>query len=204
MRYTRRRMVALALLGLGAGLGAEAAAAKGKRPARPRYYFAIGEIRSDQPVDEALRTAAKEVLVEDLAARPEFTADVGEATGDALVAELKRRKLKGFSVGLKLVEISREPRPPRPGKRLPQLAVGVKVAVFGTTLEEKKLAFGGEGEAQVEAEIVAAREEQEAAALTRDALVQAVRQAVDQAVGKLELKPSKPFNESKRRRAVVP
>ena len=100
---------------------------------------------------------AKEVLAAELASRPEFTSDLGGAAGDALPAELKRRNLKGFDVTLKLVSLTHEPKPPRPGGRLKQLAVGAKVSVFGTTIPEAKLAFGGDGEAMVEAEIVERR-----------------------------------------------
>jgi hypothetical protein len=146
--------------------------------------------------------AAREVLQKELAARPEFTCDLGAPSDEAaLVAELQRRKLTGFNVSLKLVDLKREPKPPRPGGRLPQLAVGVKLSVFGATIPEAKLAFGGDGEALVEAEVVERRLPEETANLTRDALVQAVKQAVDQAVRKLALPPrAKPIDESKRRR----
>ena len=56
------------------------------------------------------------------------------------------------------------------------------MSVFGTTIPEAKLAFGGDGEATVEAEIVERRKDEETAGLTKDVLVQAVKQAVDQAV----------------------
>ena len=51
---------------------------------------------------------------------------------------------------------------------------------------------------QVEAEVVERRMADEAAALTRDALVQAVKLAVDQAVRKLALPRAKPLDESRR------
>ena len=183
---------------LAVALPATAAAAPAQ--GRAKYYFAVAEVKSDVPVDDQLQLAAKEVLNQDLAARPEFTSDLGGTTGEALAAELKRRNLKGFNVSLKLVSIAREPKPPKPGGRLKQLEVSAKVAVFGTTIPEAKLAFGGDGEAIVEAEIVERRLDEEAAALTKDALTQAVRQAVDQAIGKLGERPSKPFNESKMKR----
>jgi hypothetical protein len=170
---------------------------------KPKYYFQVTETKSvDETVDEATRNAAKEILAADLAARPEFTSDLGVASGDesALPDELKRRKLQGFNVTLKIESLSREPKPPRPGGRLKQLAVNIKLSVFGTTIPEAKLAFGGEGEAGVEAEVVERRIEEEAATLIKDAMVQAVKQAVDQAVAKLSLPKSKPYNESKKRR----
>ena len=167
--------------------------------AKPRYYFQIRDVQAKSETDARTLTAAREVLHEELSARPEFTSDVG-AVGDepGLVAELKRRKLQGFNISLKLEEVSQEPKPPRPGGRLKQLAVGVKLSVFGATIPEAKLAFGGDGEALVEAEVVERRLTEEAAALTRDALVQAVKQAIDQAVSKLALPKAKPLNENRR------
>lgn len=185
------------LFGLMAGAGDAGAV---KPAAKPKFYFAVGEVKAEVPVDEATHVMAKEVLASELASRPEFTSDLGGAAGDALPAELKRRNLKGFDVTLKLVSLTHEPKPPRPGGRLKQLAVGAKVSVFGTTIPEAKLAFGGDGEAMVEAEIVERRIAEETRALDRDVLVQAVRQAVDQAVGKLGQTPSKPYNESKPRK----
>jgi hypothetical protein len=179
--------------------GAAVAASK-EKSAKPKYYFAVSEVQDEAKADEATRLAARQVLQDDLAARPEFTSDLGGTTPDVLVEELRRRNLKGFHVTLKLTGLSQEPRPPRPGGRLKQLAVTVKVSVFGTTIPDAKLAFGGDGEATVEAEIVERRQAEEAATLTREVLVQAVRQAVDQAVGRLGERPSKPFNESKRRK----
>lgn len=179
---------------------AEKAAVDKGKGGKPKYYFAVTDVKTEVAADEVTRKAAREVLEQDLAARPEFTSDLGATAPDLLPAELKRRSLKGFQVTLKLIGLVQEPKPPRPGGRLKQLAVTAKVTVFGTTIPDAKLAFGGDGEATVEAEIVERRQAEEAATLTREALVQAVHQAVDQAVGKLGQTASKPFNESKRKK----
>jgi hypothetical protein len=73
--------------------------------------------------------------------------------------------------------------------------------VFGATIPEAKLAFGGDGEALVEAEVVERRLQQEAATLIREVLAQAVKLAVDQAVSKLSLPRAKPLDESRLRKA---
>jgi hypothetical protein len=181
-------------------LAGHPAPAVAKGPAAPRFYFSVVDVKSEVPVDESVRVMAKEVLAADLAGRPEFTSDLGGITGDALVAELARRHLKGFDVSMKLVAWSHELQAPRPGGRLKQLAVATKVAVFGTTIGEAKLAFGGDGEATVVAEVVERRLAEESKPIDHDVLVQAVRQAVDQAVAKLGQVASKPFNESKPKR----
>ena len=199
IRLFRRVALAAVVFGL-AGMPRQAALAAAKGTPPPRFYFAVVDVKSEPTVDEATRAVAKEVLGAELASRPEFTSDLGGASGPALEAELARRHLKGFDVSMKLVSLTHELQPPRPGGRLKQLAVATKVSVFGTTIGEAKLAFGGDGEATVVAEVVERRLAEESKPLDRDALVQAVRQAVDQAVGKLGQRASKPFNESKKPR----
>jgi hypothetical protein len=177
------------------------AAAAGAAGKKPKYYFNVAGVEAGIPVDDATRTAARELLEQELASRPEFTAELTAAPGsDEVAGELKRRKLQGFNVTVKLEALTREPKPPRPGGVLKQLAVGVRLSVFGTTIPEAKLAFGGDGEATVEAEVVERKLDQETASLTRDVMAQSIKQAVDQAVAKLSLPKSKPFNESKRKR----
>ena len=168
--------------------------------AQPKFYFAVVDVKSDGPVDDSVRDMAKEVLAADLASRPEFTSDLGGASGPALVAELAKRHLKGFDVSMKLLSLTHDLQAPRPGGKLKQLAVATKLSVFGTTIGESKLAFGGDGEATVVAEVIERRLAEETKPLDHDVLVQAVRQAVDQAVGKLGQAASKPFNESKMKR----
>jgi hypothetical protein len=173
----------------------------GAAPPKPRYYFHVRDVNASTTVDAPTLTVAREVLNQELARREEFTSEVTAASDEAaLVAELKRRKLQGFNVSLKLEDLRTEPKPPRPGGRLKQLAVAVKLSVFGATIPDAKLAFGGDGEALVEAEVVERRLPEETAALTRDALVQAVKLAVDQAVRKLSLPKARPIVESRRKR----
>jgi hypothetical protein len=168
---------------------------------KQKYYFNISEIRAAAATDDATKTVAREALQGDLAARPEFTSDLGGVTGEeAIVAELKRRNLQGFQVTLKIEELSREKKPSRPGSRYPQIAINLKLSVFGTTLPGAKLAFGGEGEAAIEAEVPEPRIEKESAGMVKDLMVQAVKQAVDQAVAKLSLPRAKPMNESRRKK----
>lgn len=167
---------------------------------KPKYYFNVIDVEAPS-ADAATKASAKEILSKELAGRPEFTSDLeGASTPEAVAAELKRRGLQGFKVTLKIESLTKEPKPPRPGGRLKQLAVGVKVSVFGTTLTEEKLAFGGDGEAMEEAEVVERRMEEESAGIVNDVMAQAVKQAVDQAVAKLSQPKAKPLNESKRRK----
>jgi hypothetical protein len=151
-----------------------------------KYYFQLREVKANASVDPALKVYAGEALKVDLAGRPEWASDIGGASGqDALVAELGRRKLRGFNVTVRLEEVKKEVKPPKPGARLNQLAVNVRLTVFGTTIPEEKLAFSGDGEAGLELEVAEKRMDAEATANTKDAIKDAIKQAVDQAVTKL-------------------
>jgi hypothetical protein len=167
----------------------------------PKYYFKVVDVNVGKNGDADIAKIAREDLEKDLSSRAEFTDDLGGATdGAAVLEELKKRGLKGFRVTLRLDQLNKDLKDPKPGGRLKQLAVDVKVSVFGTTFPGEKLAFSGEGEAVVEAEIVEQRLEQESLSLVKEVMPQALKQAVDQAVAKLSLPKSAPMNESKRRR----
>jgi hypothetical protein len=195
---TRRTVLGAALLAPLATVRAQGAARADKNP---KYYFKIFEINIGKFKEPGLAESARELLEKELGSRPEFTSDLGEAVDDqAVFAELKRRQLRGFRVSLRLDELSKELKPPRPGGRLKQLAVAAKLSVFGTTFPGEKLAFGGDGEGLVEAEVVESRLPAETPPLIKDVLAQALKQAVDQAVTKLSLPKAAPLNESKRKK----
>ena len=168
---------------------------------RPKYYFTITEVNAGKNGDKETEKVARELFEKELLSRPEFTADLGGATDPAAeLEELKKRGLKGFRMSLRLDKLSKDLKEARPGGRLKQLAVDVKLSVFGTTFPGEKLAFSGEGEAVVEAEVVEARIEQEGMNLVKEVMPQALKQAVDQMMAKLSLPKSAPMNESKRKR----
>lgn len=170
-------------------------------PKAPKYYFKVVEVNTSKAGDPAIAEAARALLEKELGSRPEFTSDLGGVSDDQdVIAALKKRGLRGFRVSLRLDRLSKEPRPPRPGGRLKQLAVDAKLSVFGTTLPGEKLAFSGEGEAGLEAEVGERRMEEEGTAMAKDVMAQALKQAVDQAVLKLSMPKSAPMNEAKKKR----
>jgi hypothetical protein len=188
-------------LGILTGLASLAAGSSVAAAAAPKYYFQLTEVKAGPQVAPALKVHAAEALKADLAGRPEWAADLGGAEGSAAVAAaLKKRNLRGFDVTVRLEEIKKELKEPNPGGRLKRLAVNVRLTVFGTTIPEAKLAFSGDGEAGMEAEIVERQMEAEAASLTKDAIKIAVKQAVDQAVMKLSIGKSAPLTEGKRKK----
>jgi len=176
------------------GILAFPAAAKGTK-----YYFQLHEVESRVPLDGPLRQFTGDAVKTELASRPQWASDLGGVTDrDAVVAELKKRKLAGFDVVVKIAELKKEVKEPNPGSRLKRLSVSVRLSVLGTTLPGEKMAFGGDGEAAAETEVSDRRMDTEAESLIKDAIKDAIKQAVDQAVLKLGTPQSAPMNESKR------
>jgi len=110
------------------------AAAATVQAAEPKYYFQIKEVTAAPDVDASVKTAAVETLKAELASRTEWASDI-KAGGDqtALAEELNKRKLRGFDVTLRIENFKQEMKDPRPGGRLKQLAVNVKLVVIGAT-----------------------------------------------------------------------
>jgi hypothetical protein len=173
--------------------------------AGPKYYFQIQEVKAGPEVDAALKAYAAEALKADLASRPEWASDIGQTARPGedrtgLVSELKKRSLRGFDVTVRFDEFKQELKDPKPGGKLKQLAVNVRLSVFGTTIPEAKVAFGGTGEAGVEAEVSERRMAADSASAGRDVVKDAIKQAVDQAVLKLSGPKSQPMTERRRKK----
>jgi hypothetical protein len=171
------------------------------RVAGPKYYFQVHDVESRVPLDGEIRKFVGEAVKAELASRPEWASELGDVHDrDSVIAELKKRKLSGFDVVVKVAAVSEETKDPNPGSRMKRLSVSVKLAVLGTTLPGEKMMFSGDGEASAEAEVPDRRMEAEADAMLKDAIKDALKQAVDQAVLKLGAPASVPLNESKRKR----
>jgi hypothetical protein len=170
------------------------AAAGPARAAEPKFYFQIKEVTAAPDIDPGVKTDAADALKAELATRPEWASDVGTAGAGkdqaALAAELTKRKLRGFEVTVRIDSFKKEMKDPRPGSRLKQLAVNVKLTLIGATIPDAKFAFEGNGEAGVEAEVSESRMAANTAMASKAALKSAIKQAVDEAVVKLGAKPA--------------
>jgi hypothetical protein len=177
-------------------VGMTATAATAVHAAEAKYYFHIKEVTAAPDIDAGVKTAAAEALKAELASRPEWATDiVPEAAAQgpdraALVAELTKRKLRGFDVTVRIENFKKEMKDPRPGSRLKQLAVNARLVIIGATIPDAKFAFEGAGEAGVEAEVSEARMEANSAMAFKAALKSAIKQAVEEAVIKLGAKPA--------------
>lgn len=166
-----------------------------------KYYFELHKIESTVPVDPDLRAFTGEALKADLAARPDWASELGVGENrEAIVAELKKKKLNGFDLVVKIVRLKKEIKEPAAGSRNPQLSVSVRLEVLGTVIPGDKIAFSGEAEAGADAAVPERGLEDEATAMFKDAIKAAVGQAIDQAVLKLTTPKAAPMNESKHKR----
>jgi hypothetical protein len=165
------------------------AAAAPARAAEPKFYFQIKEVTAAPDVDASVKGSAADALKAELASRPEWASDIGPAAPGqdqaALAAELTKRKLRGFDVTVRIDSFKQETKEPRPGSRLKQLAVNVKLTIIGATIPDAKFAFEGTGESGVEAEVSEARMAKDSAMASKAALKSAIKQAVEEANVKL-------------------
>ncbi|HEY7376004.1 MAG TPA: hypothetical protein VIF57_27840 [Polyangia bacterium] len=165
------------------------AAAVPARAAEPKFYFHIKEVTAAPDVDASVKARAAEALKAELASRSEWASDLGPAAAGqdptALAAELARRKLRGFEVTVRIDSFKQEMKEPRPGGRMKQLAVNVKLTIIGATIPDAKFAFEGNGESGVEAEVSESRMAKDSAMASSAALKSAIKQAVEEANTKL-------------------
>jgi hypothetical protein len=171
-----------------------AAAAEGKRAVAPRYFVVVRGV-----IDEAksgLADEAQRLFSEELKRRPEVKGelpgvpDAHNADAATLEAALKRERLHGLELSLKILATSKDLEPPALGKQYNVLKRGIKLSVFGNTIPHNVMAVGGDGEASAGAEMnrTATDEvlEREGKKLTAEVAKDAIRQAVDLTFAKLE------------------
>jgi hypothetical protein len=204
VNLTRWKLAGRATLATFAALAAMAVALPALAAA-PKFYFQMQPVKAGAEIDEATKTFAAEALRAELASRPQWASDVGAAgqlgpgtDRGALVAELKKRNLRGFDVTARIEKLKQEVKEPKPGARNKQLAVEVQLTVFGTTIPDAKLAFSGDGQSGSEAEVSERRLAADTADTTHDVLKDAIKQAVDQAEVKLSIGKAGPMNERHR------
>jgi len=139
------------------------------------------------------KALAKEMLIAALRKRPEVTLELATPLTDipGVTAEVKRKGLKAYEVGLRVLRLERTVRPPTGGKKFRLLEQDAKLSLVGSTFPEKLLALGGDGESTVQIEVgnqINQRQERE---VLEEALKDAIEQAVKQGIAKLSAPPGK-------------
>jgi hypothetical protein len=156
-----------------------------------RYIVRVRNVIEAPGVKSDFTDQAKELFIAELKKHDAFTFDWPKdlpEDPDALVNALRKRKLRAFEVTLKIMDVKRAIDPPPPGKQYRVLTRGIKLSVFGDTLPDKVMAIGGDGDAQVAAEVGKRDDlDKEGQSLLGDATKEAVRQAVEMTLAKLDL-----------------
>lgn len=184
--------------------GAQAEAVK------QRYFVVVRGVDEAETVKSGMVDEARKIFTAELARHPELTLssppgtklDAAAAVSDldAYKAALRANKLKALELTLRILEVTRGLEPPPAGKPFRVLKRGVRLAVFGTTLPDKVMAIGGDGDSTIAAEIrKTENEEEEGKKLLAEAMKAAVTQAVDLTVAKLKLPPPKDATRPKKK-----
>jgi hypothetical protein len=150
--------------------------------ASPKYYFKVSNIHSQ---DNKLIPTARELLEKEVAARPEFTMDHGEGGDEAGLTEMQKKGMTGVLVSMRIISLKKDIKPPAPGKRDMQMAIDVKLSIFGHTIPGNKVLFTGDGDASLMGEFAERLRDKEEERFTQTALASAIKQAVSTAVIKL-------------------
>ncbi len=183
---TRRGLAALcALLAFGA-LSLPAGRASGQTP---KFYFSLHGVTAATKISPAIKQKALKLFNSELKKHPEVITDLGTPPpqGPELQKVLKKRKLKGFGLMLRITKIQHQIHPPAPGKVYRLLMVEVAVAIDAEKLPSSELALAGEGSAQVGTEISKFKQK-ERDQLMLEALAEATKQAVKKTIAKLSKK----------------
>jgi hypothetical protein len=162
------------------------------RPAHAaKYYVVVRGVDEAEGVHSGIATEAHQLFIDELKKHPELTLEPPPglpAEGEALKSALKAKNMRALEVTLRILGVRQAVKPPAPGKIYRLLTRGIKLSVFGDTLPDKVIAIGGDGDAEVGAEIGAhADEEKEGKPLLVDATKEAIKQAVDMTVAKLKM-----------------
>jgi hypothetical protein len=150
--------------------------------ATPKYYFKVSNIHSQ---DNSLIPMAKELLEKEVAARPEFTMDRAAGADEVGLTNTQKKGMTGVLVSMRITSLKKDAKPPAPGKRDMQMAIDVKLSIFGHTIPGNKVLFTGDGEASLMGEFAERLREKEEERFTQTALASAIKQAVSTAVIKL-------------------
>lgn len=199
-----RGLVAALVAGwLVAGLaGAGTAHAQGKK--RPAYCLLVTDIQAADGVPEALPELVRERLVAAIDEHQRLVATLPEGAPDpqaapkAFTAYMKKRRLTPYRLNVEITGYHQEVETsPRGGQRL---SVHVALRTFGETMPVRVMAFSGEGSATIKLDVGKRLRERDAAYADREAVTQAVGDALAESIRRLdEKRQGKPRARKKKR-----
>jgi hypothetical protein len=160
---------------------------------KTKYLAIVRPIVELKNVKSGILVEARRMLLDEVGKRPELSLELPAdlpTEREPLQAALRERHLRAVEVVLTIVAVSRELRPPAPGKRFRTLVRGIKLTITGTQLPDWMVALTGDGEADVAAEIGDTTDvDKEGHAVLVDAARAAIPQAMDRLVTKLRKGP---------------
>jgi hypothetical protein len=162
-----------------------------------KFYVVVRGVEDGEGVRSGIKDEALKLFTDELGRHAELTltAPPGLPVTDdheVLKEALKAKGLKALEVTLRILSVTQVVNPPPTGKQYRVLVRGVKLSVFGDSLPDRVMAIGGNGESQVGAEISAHADlDKEGKPLLVDATKEAIKQAVDMTVAKLQLPEGK-------------
>jgi hypothetical protein len=161
--------------------------------AATKFYVVVRGVEDASGQASAIKDEALKLFKDELASRPQLTtippAGLPPATDpEALHDALIKRGIRALELTLRIMAVTQEVKPPAAGKQYRQLVRGIKLSVFGDSIPDKVLSLGGDGESQVASDVSAgANLDKEGKPLLVDATKEAVKQAVDMTVAKLQV-----------------
>lgn len=184
-----RGLVAALVAGwLAAGaLGAGTAQAQRKRPA---YCLLVTGIQAADGVPAGVSDLVRERLVAAIDAHERLVATLPAGAPDpaqaprAFAAYMKKRRLTPYRINVEITGYHQEVEPsPRGGQRL---SVHVALRTFGETMPVRVMAFSGAGTATLKIDIGKRLRERDADFANREAVTQAVGDALAESVRRLD------------------
>jgi hypothetical protein len=201
-RLSRGRLAAgllLALL-LGALVASPAAHAQAKRT--QQYGFVIANIQAADGVPEDVAAAVRARLISAVDAHERLVATLPadapdpSADPDAFAAFMKRRKLTPYRVTVEVTEYFKEAAD---GPRGQRLTVSVALRMFGETMPVRVMAFSAAGSATIKLDVGKTVRPRDTEVANRDAIAQAVDDALAQSVQRLDEKQKSAGKAKKKR-----
>ena len=173
-----------------------------------RFFVVIHGVEEADGVKSGLVPELRRLFAEEIARHPELALSLPGVTADpaaepqAFKESLHKNGVnRALDMSLRVLEVTSELEPPPEGKPFRIVKRGIHLAVFGTTLPEKLMAIGGDGDANVAAEIRKNEDDSvEGNKLMLEAATTAIKQAVDMTVTKLELPPPKDVKAKKKKK----
>jgi hypothetical protein len=162
--------------------------------APPKFFVVVRGVDEGEGVHSGVVDEARQLFIAELGRRPELTltppAGVEKMPDDpeAFQGVLRAHKMKAIELTLRILEAKASFDPPPPGKSFHQLKRSIRLSVFGTTLPDKVMAIGGDGDAAIAADERKNEDaERDGKDLALEATKAAIVQAVDMTVAKLKL-----------------